>query len=89
MPQPNKQAPLIVTLLCVGFVGWSLYGAVVPVETYLFRMGNMAFIFALVFLVYPAWKNAGGPMRWLDAGAAFLGVVTMSTHQGRRTSMSP
>jgi len=51
--QPNRQAPLVVTLLYVGFVAWSLYGAVVPVETYLFRMVHMAFIFALAFLVYP------------------------------------
>jgi hypothetical protein len=40
--------PSIVTsVLYVGFVAWSLYGAVVPIETYLFRMVHMGFIFAL------------------------------------------
>jgi TRAP transporter 4TM/12TM fusion protein len=76
--QPNKQVPWIVTLLYVGFVAWSLYGAVVPVETYLFRMVHMAFIFALAFLVYPTSKEAGSPTRWLDIGLAILGVATIA-----------
>jgi len=76
--QPNKQVPWIVTLLYVGFVAWSLYGAVVPVETYLFRMVHMAFIFALAFLVYPTSKEAGSPTRWLDIGLAVLGVATIA-----------
>ncbi len=78
MSQPNKQVPWIVTLLYVGFVAWSLYGAVVPVETYLFRMVHMAFIFALAFLVYPTSKEAGSPTRWLDIGLAVLGVATIA-----------
>lgn len=78
MSQPNKQVPWIVTLLYVGFVAWSLYGAVVPVETYLFRMVHMAFIFALAFLVYPTSKEAGSPTRWLDIGLAILGVATIA-----------
>jgi TRAP transporter 4TM/12TM fusion protein len=76
--QPNKQIPLVVTLLYVGFVGWSLYGAVVPVETYLFRMVHMAFIYALAFLVYPTSKDAGSRTRWLDVGLAILGVATIA-----------
>jgi TRAP transporter 4TM/12TM fusion protein len=76
--QPNKQVPLVVTLLYVGFVAWSLYGAVVPVETYLFRMVHMAFIFALAFLVYPTSKEAGSRTRWLDVGLAILGVITIA-----------
>jgi len=69
---------LVVTLLYVGFVAWSLYGAVVPVETYLFRMVHMAFIFALAFLVYPTSKEAGSRTRWLDVGLAILGVITIA-----------
>jgi len=76
--QPNRQAPLVVTLLYVGFVAWSLYGAVVPVETYLFRMVHMAFIFALAFLVYPTSKEAGSRTRWVDVGLAILGVITIA-----------
>jgi TRAP transporter 4TM/12TM fusion protein len=67
-----------VALLYVGFVLWSLYGAVVPVETYLFRMVHMAFIYALSFLVYPIAKQAGPRTRWLDIGLALLGVATIA-----------
>lgn len=66
------------TLLYVGFVVWSLYGAVVPVETYLFRMVHMAFIYALAFLVYPTSKQAGSWTRWLDIGLAILGVASIA-----------
>ena len=62
----------------MGFVAWSLYGAVVPVETYLFRMVHMAFIFALSFLVYPTSKKAESWTRWLDIGLAILGVATIA-----------
>ena len=72
----HKQLPLVVALLYVGFVGWSLYGAVVPIETYLFRMVHMAFIFALAFLVYPTSKEVGSRTRWLDVGLAILGAIT-------------
>ncbi len=78
MPQQNKPLPLIVTLLYVGFVAWSLYGAVVPVETYLFRMVHMAFIYALAFLVYPTSKDGGTWTRWLDIALALLGVITIA-----------
>jgi TRAP transporter 4TM/12TM fusion protein len=68
----------VITLLYVGFVAWSLYGAVVPVETYLFRMVHMAFIYALAFLVFPTSKEAKGWTRWLDIGLAVLGVATIA-----------
>jgi TRAP transporter 4TM/12TM fusion protein len=71
-------AAWIVGALYVGFVGWSLYGAVIPVETYAFRMVHMAFIFALAFLTYPALPRAG---RWtigLDLLLALLGVATIA-----------
>ena len=78
MSQANKQVPLVVALLYVGFVTWSLYGAVVPIETYLFRMVHMAFIFALAFLVYPTSKEVGSRTRWLDVGLAILGAITIA-----------
>ena len=64
--------------LFVGFVGWSLYGAIRPVETYLFRMVHMAFIFALAFLVYPVHPNAGRRAIWLDLSLAILGVASIA-----------
>ncbi|HSB69812.1 MAG TPA: TRAP transporter fused permease subunit [Candidatus Methylomirabilis sp.] len=78
MPQPTGRAAWLVRLLYVAFVGWSLYGAVAPVETYLFRMLHMAFIYALSFLVYPLSKKAGLWTRWLDIGLAILGVACIA-----------
>jgi TRAP-type uncharacterized transport system fused permease subunit len=46
------------TLLYIGFAGWSLYGAVTPIETYIFRMTHLAFIFLLAFLIYPFSRKA-------------------------------
>jgi TRAP transporter 4TM/12TM fusion protein len=68
----------MVTLLYVAFVAWSLYGAVVPIETYAFRMVHMGFIYALSFLVYPTFKKAAGWTAWLDIGLAILGVVSIA-----------
>jgi TRAP transporter 4TM/12TM fusion protein len=74
----KKKVGWVVTLLYVGFVAWSLYGAVVPVETYLFRMVHMAFIYALAFLVFPTSKTATGWARWPDIALALLGVATIA-----------
>jgi len=68
----------IISVFYVAFVAWSLYGAVVPVETYLFRMVHMGFIFALSFLVFPFSKNARRPLRWLDLLLAALGAATIA-----------
>ena len=65
----------IMGALYVGFVAWSLYGAVVPIETHLFRMIHLAFILALAFLAYPFSKTSG---RWsfgIDLLLALLGVA--------------
>ena len=67
----------VIALLLLAFVAWSLYGAVMPVETYLFRMVHMGFIFALVFLVHPSFKKAGTWGRGLDVFLAALGVATI------------
>lgn len=78
MSQVKGRAAWVVTLLYVAFVGWSLYGAVVPIETYLFRMVHMAFIYALSFLVHPVSKRAAPWTRWLDIGLAILGVASIA-----------
>ena len=67
----------IISILYVAFVGWSLYGAVYPVETHTFRMVHLAFIFGIAFLVRPLSKTA---KRWswpLDLAFAVLGVASV------------
>ena len=67
----------VVGLLFSAFVGWSLYGAVFPVETHTFRMVHLGFIFALGFLAYPISEK---PPRWsvfLDLVLAVLGVAAI------------
>jgi TRAP transporter 4TM/12TM fusion protein len=77
MREFQKKSDIAIGALFAGFVGWSLYGAIWTVETYLFRMVHMAFIFGLAFLVYPIRKNAG---RWTilpDILLAILGVAAI------------
>jgi TRAP transporter 4TM/12TM fusion protein len=76
MSEFKQRVAWVVSLLYVAFVVWSLYGAVAPVETYLFRMVHMAFIYALSFLIYPTSKQRGWT-DWLDVGLAALGVATI------------
>jgi TRAP transporter 4TM/12TM fusion protein len=64
--------------LYVGFVGWSIYGAIWPVETYAFRMVHMAFIFALAFIVYPIRPKAGRWTLWVDLFLGLLGVAAIA-----------
>jgi len=78
MREFQDNASMAVGALFVGFVGWSLYGAIRPVETYLFRMVHMAFIFGLAFLVYPIRQNAGRWTIWPDLLLAVLGVATIA-----------
>ncbi len=69
---------ILIGVLYVAFVAWSLYGAVVPIETYTFRMVHVAFILALAFLVYPLSSKLG---RWglaLDVALAILGVAAIA-----------
>lgn len=69
---------LIIGAIYVAFVAWSLYGAVMPIETYLFRMAHLGFIFALAFLVYPLSKKHDRWTRWLDLAFAILGVLAIA-----------
>ena len=78
MRELHGKAAAVVGVLYVGFVAWSIYGAIWPVETYAFRMIHMAFIFALAFLLYPYRPNAG---RWSlvpDLLLSLLGVATIA-----------
>jgi TRAP-type uncharacterized transport system fused permease subunit len=68
----------ILAIFYVAFVAWSLYGAVFPVETYLFRMVHMGLIFILSFLVFPFSKNSGRWLGWLDILLAALGAATIA-----------
>ena len=78
MRKMQGKSAMAIGALYVGFVGWSLYGAIFPVETYIFRMVHMAFIFGLAFLVYPIRPNAGRWTLWLDLLLALLGVATIA-----------
>jgi TRAP transporter 4TM/12TM fusion protein len=78
MREMQGKAAWAIGAMYVGFVGWSLYGAIIPVETYIFRMIHMAFIFGLAFLIYPIRPNAGRWTIWLDLFLAVLGVATIA-----------
>ena len=77
MTLARKATTKAVPLLYAAFVLWSLYGAVAPVETYLFRMVHMGFIFALAFLVFPTSKDSCWGF-WVDLLLAALGVLTIA-----------
>ncbi len=64
-------------LLYVAFVGWSLYGAMFPVETHTFRLVHLGLIFTLAFLTHPISPNADRWSAWLDAGLALLGAAVI------------
>ncbi len=78
MREFQGKAAIAVGALYIGFVGWSIYGAIWPVETYIFRMIHMAFIFALAFCVYPVRPNAGRWTVWADLLLALLGVAAIA-----------
>jgi TRAP transporter 4TM/12TM fusion protein len=70
-------AAVILGILSVAFIGWSIYGAIVPVETYIFRMVHLAFIFLLAFLMFPYSNKAPEGTKWLDLFLGLLGVATI------------
>ncbi|MBE0568441.1 MAG: TRAP transporter fused permease subunit [Deltaproteobacteria bacterium] len=76
MREFQDKPAIAVGALYVAFAGWSLYGAIRPVETYLFRMVHMAFIFALAFIVYPARPKAG---RWTIPVDLLLAVLAVAS----------
>ena len=77
MRELRGKAAVLIGVLYAAFVGWSIYGAIVPIETHTFRMVHLGFIFALAFFAYPVSKNAGRWSMWMDIGLAALGVATI------------
>ena len=77
MRELRGNAAVLIGVLYAAFVGWSIYGAIVPIETHTFRMVHLGFIFALAFFAYPVSKNAGRWSMWMDIGLAALGVATI------------
>jgi len=77
MRELRGTAAVLIGVLYAAFVGWSVYGAIVPIETHTFRMVHLGFIFALAFFAYPVSKNAGRWSMWMDIGLAALGVATI------------
>jgi TRAP transporter 4TM/12TM fusion protein len=51
---------------------------VVPIETYLFRMVHMGFIYVLAFLVHPVFKGAPRWTRRADLALALLGLASIA-----------
>lgn len=47
------KAAVLIGMLYAAFVCWSIYGAIVPIETHSFRMVHVGFIFGRAFLTYP------------------------------------
>ena len=90
-----KPLRIVIPLLYVGFVAWSLYGAVVPVETYLFRMVHMAFIFALAFpgLSHleeaPPWATLAGSWAWRSSASPPSPYALLDLDQFIRRSTLP
>ncbi len=78
MREFHGKTAIAVGFLYVGFVGWSIYGALWPVETYAFRMIHMAFIFGLAFIVYPIRRDSGRWTLWVDLPLALLGVAAIA-----------
>ena len=92
MRELRGKAVVLIGVLYAAFVGWSIYGAIVPIETHTFRMVHLGFIFALAFFAYPVSKNAGRWSMWMDAGLAVLGVATIVyplTRPGPVSSAAP
>lgn len=77
MRELRGKAVVLIGVLYAAFVGWSVYGAIVPIETHTFRMVHLGFIFALAFFAYPVSKNAGRWSMWMDTGLAALGGATI------------
>jgi TRAP-type uncharacterized transport system fused permease subunit len=92
MRELRGNAAVLIGVLYAAFVGWSVYGAIVPIETHTFRMLHLGFIFALAFFAYPVSKNAGRWSMWMDIGLAALGVATIVyplTHHRSRIDPRP
>ncbi len=77
MRENRNRSAIMMGVLYTAFVSWSLYGAVIPVETHTFRMVHLGFIFALGFMAYPISPRAAPWSVWLNLGLAALGVAAI------------
>ncbi|MGC8838889.1 MAG: TRAP transporter permease [Anaerolineae bacterium] len=78
MKEFRGKIAIVIGTLYVAFVGWSLLASMRPVETYLFRMVHLAFIFLLGYLVLIPWKDAPRWTQWIDLILAILGVMAVA-----------
>ncbi len=77
MRELSRKTAIAIGAVYIAFVGWSIYGAIWPVETYAFRMVHMALIFLLGFLAFPVHPRAGRWTGWIDLLLALLGIATI------------
>lgn len=73
----GKLYPFVTGLLYVLFVGWSLYGAVRPIETYKFRLIHLGFVLLLVALTYPVSEKAKKWRWFVDLPLALAGILVV------------
>lgn len=73
----GKIFPFITGLLYVCFVGWSLYGAIRPVETYKFRLIHLGFVLVLVALTYPVSEKIRRWRWFVDLLLALAGILVV------------
>jgi TRAP transporter 4TM/12TM fusion protein len=66
----------LVGALAVAMSLWGLWSAIGTVPAQLLRMGHVALLFALVFLLYPGWARARR-VNLVDVMLAVAGVVVM------------
>ncbi len=73
----GKVLSFLTDFMFIAFVGWSLYGAIRPVETHTFRLIHLGFIFVLAALTYPVSQRAGKWRWFVDLPLALAGILTI------------
>ncbi|GAB6057632.1 TRAP transporter permease [Desulfonatronum parangueonense] len=58
----NPFASWLITLLCLGWSGFQLYLAYMPMNSHIARSWHLGFAICLAFLAYPAYKQYSPPM---------------------------
>jgi TRAP transporter 4TM/12TM fusion protein len=75
MREFQNKAAIITSILFIAFAGWSLLGAVFPINTYSFRYVHLGFILVLAFLIFPLSKKMDRWTKWVDVVLAGLGLA--------------